>query len=244
MVAMNFSAANYDPSTGGQDVFESGEYLFHIVKSDIQQTKDRGGTMLVFEAACLEPGFEGKRMIIRLNVQNQSQQAMDIAFRDLSAICHVCGFLQISDSQQLHGRPFRMRLEKTTYKKNDGTEAPTNNIKGYMDAAGNPPVKGVPAGAPGAAAPTAPQPPQAPAAAAPAAPAAPAPAAAAPAPVAPPPAAPVAPPPAAPVAPPAAAAAPAAPAPEAAPAAATPPWGAAAAAAPAAPGTPPWAAQA
>ena len=186
--------------------------------------------MLVLEAACMDEGQTGKRTTIRLNVQNASTQAVEIAYRDLSAICHVCGLLSITDTQQLHGRPFRMRLEKVPYTKNDGTEGMSNEIRGYLDYNGNPPTKGQPAGAPGGAtAPTAPTAPSAPAApTAPAAPAAPPAAPAAPA------APPAAPAPTVPATP-----QPAAPQPATAPAAA-PPWGQAPAAPATAPGTPPW----
>jgi hypothetical protein len=214
MVQMNFNANDYDPSTGGQDVFETGEYNFHIVKSEVMSTKDKNGTMLVFTAECLDPENAKKRLMIRLNVQNQNPQAVEIAFRDLSAICHVCGVLQMTDTQQLHGRPFKMRLEKGEYTKNDGSKAPTTDIRAYLDANGNPPSKGGAGGAPSApsAPPSPPAAPPAPGGAPSAPPSAPAPSAP-PAPPAAPPAAPEAPaaPPSAPPQQPAAPAAPQAP---------------------------------
>lgn len=251
MVQMNFDARNYDPSTGGADVFETGEYSFQIVKSEAKTTKAGNGTMLVLEAACLDEGFAGKRLAIRLNVQNPSQQAMEIAYRDLSAICHVVGVLQLTATEQLHGRPFRVRLEKMP--RSDDPNKFNNEIRAYLDMQGNAPVKGQ---MPGGGAPSAPSAPPAPpsAPAAPAAPAA-APAAPAPAPAAPAPApapAPAAAPPAmAPAMAPNPAAAPAVPpasappavAPTAAPAAppAAAPWaGQPAAPAPTAGAVPPW----
>ena len=233
MAQINFDARTVDPSTGGMDIFETGEYGFQIVKSDVKQTRAGDGTMLVLEAACIDEGFTGKRLLIRLNVQNPSPQAVEIAYRDLSAICHVCGVLQITDTVQLHGRPFRVRLEKLP--RRDKPEQFTNEIRAYLDMQGNPPTKGQAAGgsAPPAAAPPS-APPAAPAAASqpPAAPPAAAPPSA-------PPAAPAAAPAAPPAAPPAAAPA-AAPAPEAAGAA--PPWQqqAAPAAGPTAGAVPPW----
>lgn len=230
MVQINFNAASVDPSTGGGDIFETGEYAFQIVKSDVKQTKAGNGTMLVFEASCIEEGFAGKRLTIRLNVQNPNQTAVEIAYRDLSAICHVCGVLQLTDTQQLHGKPFRIRLEKLP--RTDAPDKFTNEIRAYLDMQGNPPSKGQPAGG-GSAAPGAPQAP-----AAPQQPAAPAPQPQTAAPAAAPPAAPPA---AAPSAAPAPAAAPPA-APTAAPeAAATPPWQQGAAPAPTAgSAVPPW----
>lgn len=205
MVQINFDATKVDPNTGGGDVFETGEYTFQIVSSSAKPTKKGDGTMLVLEASCMDEGMAGKRLTIRLNVQNPSQQAVEIAYRDLSALCYVTGQLQIQDSQQLHGRPFRIRLEKTP--RADEPNKFGNEIRAYMDVNGNPP--GAASG--GAGAPPAP----------PAAPPAPPPAT---------PAAPQAAPPAPPVAPPATAPAaqpwqqPQGAAPAAAPTAGTPPW--------------------
>jgi hypothetical protein len=154
MVAINFDARKFDPTTGSQDVFETGEYSFIINGSETKPTK-AGGTMLVFTAKCTDEGQTGKQTVIRLNIQNASAQAVEIAFRDLSAICHVCGVLDMTDTQQLHGKPFRMRLEKTP--RTDKPELFNNEIRAYLDANGQPPVAGTAVAAAGAvAAPVAP----------------------------------------------------------------------------------------
>lgn len=178
MVQFNFDATAVNPSAGGQDVFETGEYTFQLVKSETQATKKKDGTMLVFTAACLDEGFAGKRTAIRLNLQNPSPQAVEIALADLSAISYVTGVLRWADTQELHGRPFRMRLEKVA--RSDDPTKFNNNILGYLDMNGNPPAPGT-AGAPAAAAPPAPPAPPTPVAAPPAPAFAPAPVAAAPA---------------------------------------------------------------
>jgi len=152
MVQINFNATQYDPSTGSQDVFEPGEYAFQIVKSDTKPTKAGGGTMLVFECVCLDDGFAGKRLTIRLNIVNQNPQAVEIAFRDLSAISHVCGILAWQDTQQLHGRPFRVRLDKqlrTDIQQDPNNPKYNNEIRAYLDMNGQTPVKGQIGGASG-----------------------------------------------------------------------------------------------
>ena len=168
MVQMNF---NYQqladqgltPNTGGQDVFETGEYLFHLTGSEMKDNSKQTGRMLVLTASCLEDGMTSKRLQIRLNIQNPSAQAVEIAMRDLMAISSVCGVLNWTDSQQLHGKPFRIRVEKTTYKKNDGSEGESNDIKGFSDANGNPPGAQQATGGGAPAAPGAPTPPAPPA---------------------------------------------------------------------------------
>lgn len=158
MVAISFNANQYEPSTGGYEVLESGTYSVQITNSEVKATRKGDGYMLVLTMTCIDPQFSGKRLMARLNIQNPNPQAVEIAYRELSAISHVVGVLQWQDTQQLHGRPFKVKVEKVT--RNDDPTKFSNNITGYMDYAGNPPTT---AGAPSSSlsgAPTAPvQPP-------------------------------------------------------------------------------------
>lgn len=188
MVQMAFDATNYEPSTGSRDVFPNGWFLFQITGSAPKATQKGDGTRLIFTFSCMEEGHQGKKLEHSLNVQNPNQETVDIAMRELSAISYCVGVPQWSDTQQLHGKPFRVRLEEDTYTNKKGEEKKTNNVVEFADAQGNPPGQGgAVAGAPGApgapAAPATPAAPPAAPAAQPAPVAAPAPAAvAAPAP--------------------------------------------------------------
>lgn len=157
MVQMNFNAGQYEPSTGAADVLETGVYSVQIVNSEVKQTKAGNGYMLVLTLSCLDPGFTGRRLTARLNIQNPNAQAMEIAMRELSAISHVVGILNWTDTQQLHGRPFKVSVEKK--ERDDKPGSFNNEIKAYMDYAGNAPSPAGAAGgqsAPPAAPPTAP----------------------------------------------------------------------------------------
>ena len=176
MVQMNFDPSQYAPSTGGSDTFEGGEYGFMITASEAKETKAKTGTMIVFTCTCTDPDQRGKSYSLRLNVANPNAEAVEIAMRDLSALCHVTRHVgPLQDTQQLHGKPFRLRLDKEP--RNDDPSKFSNNVKAILDVDGNPAGASAPSAAP--AAPTAPV---APAAVAPAvaAPAAVAPAVAAP----------------------------------------------------------------
>lgn len=156
MVQIAFNATQYDPSVGaGSDVLETGVYGVQITGSEVKATKRGDGYMLVLTMTCIDPSFAGKRIVARLNIQNPNAQAVEIAYRELSAISHVVGVLQWQDTQQLHGRPFKIHIEKAP--RQDDPSKFGNEIKGYLDYAGNPPV---PAGGPqaGPVAPSAPAP--------------------------------------------------------------------------------------
>lgn len=234
MAQLNFDASQVAPSVA-PEAKPAGWYPCMMTASEMKPTKDASGAFLECELTILAPPeYAGQKFFDRLNLQNSNPQAVEIAFKTLSAICHATGVIQVADSAVLHNRPLQVKVNlRPAGVGADGKQHDaTNEVKGYKALDGAVPQA--------AQAPVIPPPPP-PAYAAPAyaPPAAPAPVAAAPAwapppapPAAPPapPAAPVyAPPPAAavaPVAPPPAAPAPVAqaPAPVAPTGAAVPPW--------------------
>jgi hypothetical protein len=137
MVQLNFDANQVAPNTGFEPVPE-GWYNVAITESEVKPTKDNEGAMLVLKASIIDGPHANKPIFIRLNIQNKNQQAVDIAYGELSAICHVTGVYQIGDSSQLHGIPFQVRVVVRPAK--DGYDA-SNDVKGYKDAAGNEPGK-------------------------------------------------------------------------------------------------------
>ena len=137
MVQLNFNAQQHAPSTGAADVLETGVYSVQIVSSEVKETKAKTGYMLVLGLSCLDQGFAGRKLTARLNIHNPNPQAVEIAYAELSAISHVVGILNWQDTQQLHGRPFKVSVEKE--ERNDKPGSYSNSIKAYMDYAGNPP---------------------------------------------------------------------------------------------------------
>jgi len=142
MVELNFDATQYEPSTGGgaASVFETGMYDFVIVNTDRKMTKSGNGRMFVVTFSCFSPGFQGRILIDRFNVEHTSQEAMDIAKRELSALCYSVGVLQPRDSSELHGRPLKISVDKVERTDRPGTYG--NEVRGYFDHLGNPPVRG------------------------------------------------------------------------------------------------------
>lgn len=149
-----------------------GQYVVIATASEMKPTKNGQGQFLQFTFEVLDGPRKGSKLWARLNLVNNNQTAVDIAQRELGAICRAVGIIKPNDSSELHNRP----LLVTVSVEKDERNREGNVIKKYepIGAAGAAPV----AAAPGAAAPWGAQP-QA-AAPATAAPAAAAPAAAAP----------------------------------------------------------------
>lgn len=135
MVQFVFDATQVAPSTGYEPLPE-GWYNVAISESEIKPTKDKEGAYLQLTAKVLDGPQMGKVVFIRLNVQNKNQQAVDIAYGELSAICHVTGVYHVQESTQLHNIPFQLRVVVKP-----GDNGPMNEVKGYKDAQGNDPGK-------------------------------------------------------------------------------------------------------
>lgn len=136
MVALNFNASGVKPNTGFEPV-PSGTYPVTITKSEEKPTKSGNGSYLELSMTIQGGEHNGKTVIDRLNLRNPNQQAVDIAFGTLSAICHVTGRMQVQDSQQLHGVPFQVIVIKKEREDQPGTFS--NEVKGYKDINGNDP---------------------------------------------------------------------------------------------------------
>lgn len=137
MVALNFNAAQVRPNVS-LDPVPSGLYPVMITKSEEKPTKNGQGAYIEFEMTVLQGHeFAGRKVFDRLNIKNQNQQTVDIAYGTLSAICHVTGCLNMTDTQQLHGRPFQAVVVKVP--RDDQPQVMTNNIRGYKDMQGNDP---------------------------------------------------------------------------------------------------------
>jgi len=136
----HFDATSVAPSEDFSPI-PVGEYLAHIVDSDVKPTKNNTGhyAELVFEVTAGE--FKGRRVWTRLNLDNPNPKAVEIAQRELSAICHAVGVLQVTDTQQLHYKPLVIRVD---IEERDGY-GPRNVIKAYKAVAGG--VGNAPAGA-------------------------------------------------------------------------------------------------
>lgn len=139
----NFDATNIAPREDFSPI-PTAEYPAQIIDSDLKPTKANTGHYLELTFEVTDGEYKGRRVWSRLNLDNPNPKAVEIAQRDLSAICHAVGKLQVSDSQELHYKPMVIRVE---YVEPDARRtSPTNEIKAFKALSG---------GAPSAAAPTA-----------------------------------------------------------------------------------------
>lgn len=126
MASLNFDAATVDPQSSFEPIPE-GWYVVQATASEMKPTRDGTGAYLEMTLKVLEPPHAGRLLFYRLNLKNNNPMAQEIAYKQLSAICHAVGVIQVQDSQQLHGLPFKVKV--SVKKDESGKYEPSNEIK-------------------------------------------------------------------------------------------------------------------
>jgi len=122
-----FNAAEVEPATGF-DVIPAGEYEAIIIESEMKPTKNNNGSYLQLTFQLTGGQYDGRYVWARLNLDNPNQQAVDIAQRELSAICRAVGVMTPSDSSDLHDVPL---IIKVGIEPARGQYSESNSIKSY-----------------------------------------------------------------------------------------------------------------
>lgn len=137
MANLNFNANDVEPSTGFE-IIPAGKYKAQIVNSEMEVTKSGNGQMLKLEFDIVDGQFSGRKLWVRLNLQNPNTQAVEIARRDLSAICHAVGVMALNDSEQLHFKPMTItvKVRPEGNDKNGVWRDAQNEVRGYAPAQG------------------------------------------------------------------------------------------------------------
>ena len=152
---LNFDATTVAPDTGGGDPVPAGWYNVMIDESEMKPTKAEGGLRLSLRFTIMDGQYANRKVFTGLNLKNANPVAQEIAYKQLSAICHAVGVMQVQDSQQLHGRPLKIKVK---VKAAQGDYEASNDITAYKninEQVDGPATGGAPAGAPWATAPAA-----------------------------------------------------------------------------------------
>ena len=125
----------------------AGWYNVVIEGSEMKPTNDKSGQYLELTMRILDGELVNRKIWDRLNLQNKSEKAMEIAYGNLSAICKAVNIATLQDSTELHNKPLRVRVK---LKPAEGKFAESNDVSGYG------PIEGVVnSAAPSSIAPTA-----------------------------------------------------------------------------------------
>lgn len=134
-----FDAADVEPAKPFEPL-PPGKYRAHVIESEMAVTRAGDGQMLKLTLEILDGPHARRKLWDQLNLVNPNSQAMEIAQRTLSAICHATGQLQVADSEQLHFKPLRVtvKYEPEGNDKRGVWQNARNRIAGYERADGGP----------------------------------------------------------------------------------------------------------
>jgi len=106
-----FDATTVDPTQGGGGNLPVGRHPVVIVANEVAATKDNSGGYLALTLEIIDGPNKGSRGVVRINLYNQSAQAVDIANRQFSALCHVTNQFRVDDVDVLQNIPFMVDVE-------------------------------------------------------------------------------------------------------------------------------------
>ena len=131
MATLNFDANTVEPNVAFEPV-PAGKYIAVIIDSELKATKSGNGQFLELTFEIIEGEYKGRKVWDRLNIDNPSQKTVEIARRNLSAICRAVNVMQPQDSVDLHNLPLEINVK---CKKRDDSDEISNEIKGYATKA-------------------------------------------------------------------------------------------------------------
>lgn len=120
-----FDASKVDPVT--RSVLPAGDYDAMIVASEWKPTKNGEGKYLELKIQVINGPYQNRLLWDRLNIQNKSIEAVQIAKGTLSAICRAVGVMNPNASEELHNRPLRITVKV----KDDKTHGQGNEVTAY-----------------------------------------------------------------------------------------------------------------
>jgi hypothetical protein len=135
MPAFNFDPSTVQPATDMSPI-PAGEYSAMIIDSAMKDTKNRDGQYLELTHDVIDGPFKGRKVWARLNLFNKNTQTVEIAKRQLSAICHAAGIPNAQASEQLHNRPMLIRVEFKAANPADPKSKDGNDIKAWKQLTG------------------------------------------------------------------------------------------------------------
>ncbi|MCK5616101.1 hypothetical protein KAR91_80300, partial [Candidatus Pacearchaeota archaeon] len=140
MPEMQFNATNVKPASVSQPQLPISGKEGHdvvITASEILENAAKNGGFLALTLLVTAGEHQGAEGVYRLNLYNNSEKAVEIAYGQLSAICHVVNVIDVSATEQLHNIPFKAVV---------GLQKPPNDegyteIKGVLHSDGSLPGK-------------------------------------------------------------------------------------------------------
>ena len=126
---LGFDATQHEPSAPLEAV-PDGYYNCRLGGTEIKETKNGNGKYLMLTLDIADGQYKGRKLFDRLNLWNSNGQAVEIANKTLSSLCHAVGLMQVRNHEDLRGKQVAVKVVKT----NDPKYGEGNEVKGYKAA--------------------------------------------------------------------------------------------------------------
>lgn len=133
MAKIGFNTADAPAPDNDFPPIPAGDYPMRVISSEMKDTKDGTGKMLVLEMDITDGPCAGRKHWERFNLVNKNPQAVEIAQRNLAQLCLAVGKVSVEDSDELHMLPFIAKMKVTPPK---GDYSAGNQIASYKAASG------------------------------------------------------------------------------------------------------------
>ncbi len=130
MASLNGFDASTVPEQESFDALPEGQYVVIATDSEYKATKNGQGQYLQFTFEVIDGPYKGRKLWARLNLMNKNATAVEIANRELAAICRAVGIIRPNDSAELHNKP----ILTTVGVELDDRNRQSNVIKKYESA--------------------------------------------------------------------------------------------------------------
>lgn len=129
MALFKFDARQVQPDAGRMGPCPTGWYLAVMEKSEMKPNSSGTGNYLETIFSVIDGVFKDTKIYHLLNLDNPNEKAMQIAYGQLSAICHSVNYLVIqNDTSELHNKPLKINVKLVEA---EGNYAEKNEIKAF-----------------------------------------------------------------------------------------------------------------
>jgi hypothetical protein len=145
MPAIDFDVTAYEaqPVRSGWDPLPPGDYTACVTSTEVKPTKAGNGEYIELTIEIMDGDFSGRKIWERLNINNPSEQTVQIARSQLNQLATALGQVPLKDTDQLLEIPFTLTLDI------DRKDTTRNRVMGYSSASSAPRKSSTNAATPG-----------------------------------------------------------------------------------------------
>ncbi len=142
MPSIDFDVTQYEAAPRSDFApLPPGEYTAVVTRTDLKATKAGNGEYIELTIDIIDGEHSGRKIWERLNVNNPSEQTMQIARSQLNQLATAVSQLPLTDTDQLLEIPFTLHLDI------DRKDQTRNRVMGYSASGGSKPVLAKPVAA-------------------------------------------------------------------------------------------------